>query len=130
MQNFPYSSIATLVAWAVFTWTSIMVGNARTKYGVKAPAVTGNEQFERRFRVEMNTLEQLALLLPALWLCAFWVGDLYAAAGGLLWSVGRIIYAFSYISDPEKRGPGFGLTFLSSFAMAAAALVFIVKSVI
>ena len=130
MQNFPLTSLSTLVALAVFFWTAILVGKARTQFGVEAPAVSGNEQFERRFRVQMNTLEQLILLLPTLWLCAAWVGDLYATIGAILWSIGRIVYATTYIKDPKKRSLGFVLTLVPTLVMGIAVAVTAIKSFI
>jgi glutathione S-transferase len=120
MAPHPYSALATLIALAVLFWTMILVGRARTKYGIDAPAVSGNEQFERCFRVQMNTLEQIVLMLPALWLCALWVGEVWAGIGGLVWSVGRIIYALGYISAPQKRSFGFLLSFLPTVVMFVA----------
>jgi glutathione S-transferase len=123
MQDYPMTSLSTLVVLAIFFWTAYLVGKARQKFGVAAPAVSGHEQFDRRFRVQMNTLEQLILLLPLLWLCALWIGDPYAALGGLVWSIGRVIYALSYIADPKKRGPGFALTMAPTMIMAVAVAV-------
>jgi glutathione S-transferase len=130
MEKLPLTSLATLLCVAVFFWTLLRVAQARTKYGVAAPAVTGNEMFERAFRVQMNTIEQMALLFPSMWLCAFWVGDQWAALGGVVWSAGRILYAILYQADPRKRGPGFTLTVLPSFVMAGAVLVTVVRSMI
>lgn len=127
MVPHPYSALATLLALAVYFWTMVLVSRARSRYGVSAPACTGNEEFERRFRVQMNTLEQLVLMLPALWLCATWVGELYAGLGGLVWSVGRIIYMVTYLKDPKSREIGFGLTITPTIAMAVADAIFILK---
>ena len=123
MVPHPYSALATLIALAVFFWTILLVSRARTRYGIAAPACTGNEEFERRFRVQMNTLEQLVLLLPVLWLCAIWVGELYAGIGGLVWSIGRIIYVLSYLRDPKSRSFGMLLTFLPTLVMFIADLI-------
>ena len=127
MAPHPYSALATLIALAVFAWTMWLVGRARTKFAIDAPAVTGHEQFERCFRVQMNTLEQLVLMLPALWLCAFWVGELWAGIGGLVWSVGRIIYGLGYISAPKKREIGFILTVIPTVVMFVADLISVIN---
>ena len=127
MVPHPYSALATLIALVVYLWTMVLVSRARTRYGVHAPACTGNEEFERRFRVQMNTLEQLVLMLPTLWLCAVWVGELYAGLGGLVWSIGRIIYVVTYLKDPRSREIGFTLTITPTLAMALADAVFILK---
>jgi len=128
MDKFPLTSLATLLASAVFIWTLYLVARARTKYEVVAPAVTGNPQFERCFRVQMNTIEQMILLFPALWLCALWVGDVFAAACGLVWSVGRVIYGVTYIADPAKRSVGFALTVTPTLVAMAAVLLAIARS--
>ena len=127
---YPLASLATLLALAVYIWTTLVVGKARAIYNVPAPATTGDVEFEKRLRVQMNTLEQLAIALPALWLCALWVGDLAAGIGGAVWALARVFYATGYFADPKKRGPGFGIAFLASVAMMAAVLVQIVRSVI
>lgn len=127
MVPHPYSALATLIALAIFIWTMMLVSRARTRLGIPAPACTGNEEFERYFRVQMNTLEQLVLLLPALWLCAIWVGELYAGIGGLVWCLGRVIYVASYIRDPKSRTIGFFLTFVPTVVMMAADAIRVVQ---
>lgn len=107
--------------------TGINVGRARGRYGIKAPAVTGHEMFERAYRIQMNTLENAVLVLPALWLYAGFIGDRGAAAMGSVWIVARIWYAIAYQKDPTKRGPGFGLSVLAFAGMAAGALWGVIK---
>ena len=107
-----------------------MVGNARGKYGVAAPATSGHPEFDKRHRVHMNTLEQLILLLPLLWLAVPVIGDATAAAFGLLWSVGRIVYARAYFGDPAKRTLGFGLTMLPTLVLLFAALYGAVRTLL
>ncbi len=130
MQNYPLTSLSTLLALATFFWTLWLVGKARSTYGIHAPSVTGHEQFERVFRVQMNTLEQIVFLFPVLWLCAFWTGDAVAAAGGVVWSAGRFIYANAYIKDPKSRGIGFVTTFGASVVMMILVLYSIAKSLL
>ncbi len=129
-MGYPLASLATLLAVGVYVWTSLVVGRARATYKISAPAMTGDVEFERRVRVQMNTLEQIAIVLPALWLCALWVGDLAAGIGGAVWALARVHYATAYCADPKKRGPGFGIAFLAAIAMLAAAFVQILRSVI
>jgi glutathione S-transferase len=100
----------TLAGLTVYFWTGIVAGQARVKYGVAAPSMDGPDAFLRCQRVQMNTLEQLPLFLPPLWMCAYFVGDRWAAAGGLLWCVGRILYALSYYKDPAGRSAGYGIS--------------------
>ena len=86
------------------------VGMAREKYNVAAPATTGNDVFERYFRVQMNTLELLIMFVPATWMFGFYVSANVAAALGAIYIVGRGIYFFSYVRDPKRRSLGFGLS--------------------
>lgn len=101
---------------------AMLVGKARGKYGVKAPAVTGNEVFERYFRVQQNTLELMVVLLPAMWLFAHYVSAVWAATLGLLYFVGRIVYYRSYIANPAGRSAGFGLSFLPIVILVLGAM--------
>lgn len=122
MTAFPLASLVTLLVVLLMFATALNVGRARGRYGVKAPAVTGNELFERAFRVQMNTLESAVLLLPALWLYAGFIGDRGAGALGLIWLAARVWYAIAYQSDPAKRGGGFGLSILAFAGLWLGAL--------
>lgn len=100
-----------------------LAGSARGRFGVPAPAITGNEDFERRLRIQSNTVEQLVVFLPALFLFAHYVHVETAAGLGLVFIVGRALYARAYVSNPAGRGPGFGLTILANLALTVGALV-------
>ena len=104
-----FTALVTLLALMFYFYTSIGVARARTKYGIKAPAISGNPDFERVFRVQMNTLEWLPIFLPSLWLFAIYVSDLIAALMGLVWIAGRIAYMIGYEEAAAKRGRGFGI---------------------
>jgi glutathione S-transferase len=105
----PLAALVTLFVGMLILATGINVGRARGRYGIKAPAVTGHEMFERAYRVQMNTLENAVLMLPALWLYAGFIGDRGAAIGGGIWLFARIWYALAYLDSPAKRGPAFGI---------------------
>jgi glutathione S-transferase len=107
-----YVDIVTALALAQFLIFGYRVGSARMKFGIKAPAITGNETFERYFRVQQNTLEQLIVLLPGLYLFSRYWNPLWAAGLGVVYLVGREIYASTYVKNPAKRSLGYGLTFL------------------
>jgi glutathione S-transferase len=126
----PFVAIVTVLALLQFFWLSLQVGRARGRYGVAAPAMTGNEVFERHFRVHMNTQEQLAMFLPALWIFAVYISPLWAAALGVVFILGRAIYAISYVRDPKSRSLGFGLTFLPTFAMLIGILIWAIRALI
>jgi uncharacterized membrane protein YecN with MAPEG domain len=101
----------------------ILVGNARHRYNVTAPAVSGNEMFERYFRVQMNTLELMVMFLPALWLASLYVRPLWTTVLGAIYLIGRLLYWRGYVSAPAKRGAGFGLSMLPILILVLIALV-------
>lgn len=101
--------LLALIEYVVF---GMLVGRARGKYGVHAPAVAGHEVFERYFRVHQNTLEMLVVFVPAMWLFGTYVDPTWAALLGLVYVVGRILYLRGYVADPAKREIGFGLSVL------------------
>jgi glutathione S-transferase len=111
---------ATLAVLGVYFWTGVMAGWARIKYKVAAPSMEGPLAFQSAQRVQANTLEQLPLVLAPLWLCSVYLGDRWAAAGGLLWCLGRILYALGYYRDPAKREAGFIIGMLACAALVAA----------
>ena len=104
----------TLAALAVSFWTGINVARARTTHKIAAPAMDGPLEVQSTLRVQANTLEQLPLVLAPLWMCAWFLGDGWAAAGGLLWCVARVIYAIGYYRAPAKRELGFILGMVAS----------------
>ena len=116
----------TLLALLQFVVMGIIVGRARGLYGVKAPATTGHEQFERWFRVHYNTLEKLIVFLPSLWLFGYYVGQYYAAGLGGIYLVGRLLYAVTYIRDPATRGLGTLLSDLPMVIMLLGGLIAII----
>ena len=120
MVVYPLVSLAIIIALFVYFGLGIMVGKARATWNVPAPMPTGHPEFDKRNRVHINTLEQLVMLVPAIFLAAPVLGDAIAGSLGLLWSVGRIVYARGYYVDPAKRGPGFGLTFLPTLILMIA----------
>lgn len=118
-----YVAIVAALALVELTWFGILTGQARAKYGVKAPAVTGNPVFERYFRVQQNTIEQIVPFLPALFLFAQYVSASIAAALGVIWLIGRFVYLRAYVADPERRGIGFGLTAAPTAVLILGALI-------
>jgi len=112
-----FTALVTVLAVAFYFFTSTRVARARIKYGVKLPAITGNEDFERVFRVQMNTLEWMPIFLPSLWLFAIYISDIIAAAIGLVWIAGRIVYLIGYTKSVPQRGPGFGIQTSASIVL-------------
>jgi glutathione S-transferase len=117
-----FTAIVTCLAILFYFFTGLKVGKARGTFGVKAPATAGHPEFERMFRVQMNTLEWMPIFLPSLWLFAIYISDSIAAGIGLVWIVGRILYLTGYAQAPEKRGTGFGIQALAAFALLFGAL--------
>lgn len=115
--------LVSILALAVYFWSGIRVARARNRYGVEAPAVSGPDAFNRVFRAQQNTLEQLVLFLPALWFCYILFHSIWTAIFGLLWPLGRVIYVLSYSRNARSRGPGFGLSAIATLGLLAAALV-------
>jgi uncharacterized MAPEG superfamily protein len=111
--------VLALLEFVVF---GMLVGRARGRYGVNAPAVSGHEIFDRYFRVHYNTMEMLVAFLPAIWLFGLYVSPQWGAALGLVYLVGRILYLRSYVADPRKRDIGFGLSALPIVALLLGAL--------
>ena len=129
-MHYPYTAAATLLALLLYLVLVMAVGRARGKYGIKAPAVTGNEHFERTYRVQMNTVEQMVFFLPALWLYALLVNDIGAAVGGLIWVIGRAVYAAGYIAEPTKRGTGMMISFIAQIGLFVGALYGVVRALL
>jgi glutathione S-transferase len=102
-----FTALVTCLAILFYFFTSIRVARARAAFGIKAPTISGNSDFERVFRVQMNTLEWMPIFLPSLWLFAIYNSDAIAALVGLVWIVGRVLYMTGYSQAAEKRGPGF-----------------------
>src|SRR5215813_12957822 len=117
-----YTALVTLLALVFYFVTSARVARARRKYGVKLPAIAGNEDFERVFRVQMNTLEWLPMFLPSLWLFAIYISDVVAASIGAVWIIGRIVYMIGYTQPVPRRSPGFFIQALATFVLLLGAL--------
>jgi hypothetical protein len=119
----PYTDIVTALAILQFVWFGTQVSQARGKYGVQAPAVTGNEVFDRYFRVQQNTLELLVAFIPGLYLFSHYFNPLWAAGLGVVYLIGRQIYSVSYVKDPKSRGAGFGLSVLPTLILLLSGLI-------
>ena len=122
LAMFHYTALVTCLAILFYFFTGIQVAKARVAFGIKAPAISGNSDFERVFRVQMNTMEWMPIFLPSLWLFAIYIGDGLAAALGLVWIAGRILYMTGYSQAASKRGTGFAIQALAAFILWLGAL--------
>jgi glutathione S-transferase len=120
VNNVYFLILLALVQYIFFT---VRVGTARQKYGIHAPATSGNETFERIFRVQQNTLEQLMVFVPGILLFAHFVSPLWALLPGALYLVGRQLYARGYVANPKKRGIGATLSILAGVVLVVGAIV-------
>jgi len=114
--------VVMLLALLEYFGFMVAVGRARYRYGVKAPATTGNEDFERVYRVQMNTLEMLAIFLPALWSFAIFISPVWAAGLGIVFIVGRLLYFTGYTKSADKRSLGFGLSMFPTLFLLVGGL--------
>jgi glutathione S-transferase len=124
------SAIVAVLALVFYFYTSFYVAQARSKYKIEPPAVTGDARFERAYRVQMNTLEQLVFFLPLLCLATIYYRALgwLPAALGAVWVVGRFLYMRGYIIDPKRRAAGFGIAALAQLALLLLTIWGIAKS--
>ncbi len=117
------TAFVTVLAVLVYFWTSFRVAGARRRFGVALPAISGNLDFERVFRGQMNTLEWMPIFLPVLWLAAYYFSDRWAALVGLVWVLARVAYAIGYAQKVELRGPGFLVQAICCIVLLVLALV-------
>jgi uncharacterized membrane protein YecN with MAPEG domain len=122
MQPHSWVTIVTLLALLVYVWMGVRVGGARKKAGIPAPAMTGDPELERHIRVQANTLEWLPIFLPSLWLFALYWGDMIAAGLGVVWIVGRVLYALGYAQAADKRELGFMIQMAATAILLFGAL--------
>jgi glutathione S-transferase len=118
-----WTELVILVALALYLGTMVYCARQRARHRIMAPATTGHPTYERAFRIQQNTLEQLVVFVPAVWLFSMLVNPLFGAILGAIWIVGRLLYAVSYAQAPEKRGPGFIIAFIVLIVLVAGALV-------
>jgi len=115
-------ALIILLAVVQLLFFGMLTGFSRGKFGVDAPATTGNEEWERRFRVQQNTMEHMVAFVPAIYLCATYANQTLAIVAGCVYLIGRCIYAYTYIKDPKTRALGMILSFFPTAVMVLAAL--------
>jgi glutathione S-transferase len=128
------TAIVTVLALLFYFWTGFNVGRMRGKHNINAPAMTGDPEFERSVRVQMNTLEWLVVFLPFLWMATMYFSPSMTMAWlswlppvfGLIWILGRILYMTGYMQAPEKRSNGFLIAGLAVVGLLIMTIVGIV----
>ena len=131
MQSYASVALVTVAALLVYLGLGIQVGRTRFKCGIAAPAMTGDARLERAIRVHYNTLEWLPVFLASLWMFALYWSPAVAAGLGVVWIVGRLIYAAGYMAAPLKRAPGFLIQALATFVLlfgAAGRVVYLLAA--
>lgn len=116
-------AFVTLLALGFYFYVGLMVGMARGKYKVPAPATTGDPTFERTLRAQLNTAEWMPLFLPALWLFAIYVDPVVAGGLGVIWILGRVMYVSGYIREAGQRSTGFLVQFVAWLALFLGTLI-------
>lgn len=127
LKTLIFPSLATAATLILYLVLIVNVGRARSTYKVSPPQTSGNPDFERVFRVQQNTSEQLILFLPSLWLFSLFVSPIWGAVIGAVWIVGRILYAWGYYQAAEKRLIGFAISSSSIMVLLVGAIVGIIR---
>jgi len=122
------TAAVTLLAVLVSFSTSMIVARARKACGIQPPAMSGDPRLERALRVQGNTVEQFLLFLPVLWVAALYFPGWWVPILGLVWCVGRVLYAIGYMADPKKRELGFALTILPTMALLVVGIIGLVRA--
>ncbi len=107
MMAHRWTALVTILALLVYFWMGLRVAGARGKAGIAAPAMTGEPVLERTIRAHYNTLEWLPMFLVGMWLFAIYWNELVAAGLGVVWIIGRVLYAQGYVAEASKRSTGF-----------------------
>jgi glutathione S-transferase len=124
-----YVELVILLALIEYLVFGYAVGRARTLYKVPAPAMSGHPVFDRYFRAQMNTLEQLVVFLPSMWLFARYINAWAAVALGLLFIIGRALYFRGYVQAAESRHAGFTLSAIPTVTLLIGALIGVLRAI-
>jgi len=111
------TAAVTLLAMLISVWFAIYVARTRRAVGIDAPAMSGHPRLERALRIQGNTVEQVVIFLPLLWVATLYFHGWIPAALGLVWCIGRVLYAIGYMKEASKRGPGFAIASIATMAL-------------
>lgn len=117
--------IVTLLATVVYLGLAMRVGILRGTLGIQAPATSGHPQFERAYRVHLNTAEQYIAFLPLFWMATLTFHTYYwlPAAFGAAFLLARLFYARLYMRAPATRIPGAFLTMLTQVGLLVLSVI-------
>jgi uncharacterized membrane protein YecN with MAPEG domain len=118
-----YSIAIILVALLQFIFFTGRTGFSRSKYDIKAPKTTGNERWERIYRIQQNTMEQLVIFIPAMLIFSIYVSKTWVVLPGILFIIGRHVYSRLYLEGPEHRGPGMVLSMFTNIVLVVGSLI-------
>jgi len=122
-----HATLIVLLALLQYVWFTARVGLARGKYSVDAPACDGDETWNRLFRVQQNTMEQLIVFIPAVFAFSYYMSELWMMVPGLAFIIGRFLYSAEYQKDPKTRTPGMAITLLANVVLVLGALFGLIK---
>ena len=122
-----HATLIVLLALLQYVLFTGRVGLARGKYNVNAPECDGDETWNRLFRIQQNTMEQLIVFIPATYAFAFYLSELWVLIPGLAFLVGRFLYSLEYVKDPKTRTPGMAITLLANVVLVLGALFGLVR---
>lgn len=125
-QTILWPGLVTVLGLLMYFVVTINVGRARVKYNIIPPQMNGDPNFDRVIRVQQNTLEQLILFIPSLWLFSIFISPVWGAGIGTIWVIGRILYAWGYYQEAKKRTLGFGISSLATITLLLGSLVGII----
>ena len=125
-----FPAIITIAALLEYMFFAFRVGTSRDKFGVVAPATSGHPEWERMYRVQQNTVEQLVVFLPGLWLFSMFINPMVGAGVGAVFVIGRAMYYVGYVKDPGSRTTGFLIGFLANVVLLLGALGGTIKTML
>jgi glutathione S-transferase len=121
------ATLIVLLALIQYVWFSVRVGQGRGKYKIDAPAISGDKNFERLFRIQQNTMEQLIVFIPATFAFAYYLSPVWVLAPGITYLIGRFLFSSEYTNDPKTRTPGMALTLIANVVLLVGALFGLLK---
>lgn len=118
-----YATLTVMLALMQYLFFVGLTGYMRGKHDIKAPATGGHPMYERAYRVQHNTLEELIVFIPAVFAYALYSNAYLVMLPGSIFIISRFWYGAAYLKEPSRRGPAFGLTMLANVWLIVGALI-------